>query len=187
MATVHVFQDECPAITAGGVAENDMMLVWDTSAQITKSCTPRDMATAGTGAVNTTATVVAITAAAHAGKTVTLSTAAAFVVTLPQATGTGNKYRFQFQVAATGTTSSITVANATDIMQGMVCVATTSSNNVIAYIATATDDTMKFNGTTMGGVKGDWYEVTDVKTGFFQVIGFSAATGTTVTPFLANV
>lgn len=137
--------------------------------------------------VNTTATTLSVTAASHAGKVITISSAAPIAVTLPQATGTGNTYRFQMQVAATATGHTIKVANATDIMQGIVMGLTTSSDNVIGYKATATDDTITLNGTTLGGVVGDVIEITDVKTGFFSVKGFTAPTGSTATPFSATV
>lgn len=137
--------------------------------------------------VNTTATSLAVTAALHAGKVVTISSAAPIAVTLPQATGTGNRYRFVMQVAATGTSSTIKVANATDVMQGLVLALTTSSANVIGYGTSATSDTISLNGTTTGGVAGAQYEIVDVKTGFFQVIGYDSPTGSTATPFSASV
>jgi len=139
------------------------------------------------GVVNTTATSLTITAALHAGKTVTLSSAVPIAVVLPQATGTGLTYKFQVQVVATGTAHTIAVANATDVMQGIAYALTTSSDNVIGYHTTATSDTISLNGTTKGGVVGDIIEITDVKTGFFSVKLFTAPTGSYATPFSAAV
>ena len=43
------------------------------------------------------------------------------------------------------------------------------------------------NGTTVGGVVGDVYEIIDVKTGVFSVMALIAPTGTEATPFYASV
>ena len=138
-------------------------------------------------AINTTATTLAVTRATHGNRVLTISSAAPIAITLPQATGTGAVYKFQMQVAATGTASTIKVANATDVMQGVAWYQTTTSDAVVAFKATATDDTISVNGTTKGGVAGDIIEITDVKTGFFSVKMFASPTGSHVTPFSASV
>ncbi len=191
MGTLHNFHQEMPAIAAEGMAEADVLLVYDTSASTPKKVLLTDfeayVRTFGPGVVNTTATVLAITAPLHSGKIVTISSASPIAITLPASAGTGNAYRFQFQVVATATTSSIKVANTTDIMQGMVQTYSTTTAALTAFKATATSDTLKFDGTTLGGCVGDWYELIDVKTGFWQVNGLSAPTGAKATPFAATV
>ncbi len=113
MATIYNFHEELTALTAEDLANADLTVVYDTSTGITKKALLSDMAayirTFGGAAVNTTATVLAVTAPLHAGRIVTISSAAPIAITLPAATGTGNRYRFQFQVVATTTTSSITI------------------------------------------------------------------------------
>ncbi len=139
------------------------------------------------GVVDTTATALTITQALHSGRQITISAAAPIAITLPAATGTGSRYRFQVQVVATATSHTIKVANTTDVMQGIVCALTTSSANVIGYGTTSTSDTISVNGTTTGGVVGDWFEIIDVKSGFFSVSGMTSPTGSTATPFSATV
>ena len=185
MSTIYAFHQECPPLTAGDLASNDIMLVYDTSAGATKRALVSDIA--APAPVPTTATTLTITQALHAGKTVTISSAAPIAVTLPQATGTGARYRFQIQVVATATSHTIKVANATDVMQGVSWCLTTSSANVVGYGTSATSDTISLNGTTLGGVVGDIVEIEDVKTGFFSVKLFCSPTGTTATPFSATV
>jgi hypothetical protein len=185
MSTVFAI-DDVPAL-GGAVAADDKIFVYDTSSGRTKYATGAEIAGAAPGVVNTTATLLTITAASHAGKVVTIS-GTPFAVTLPQATGTGNVYRFQINVTTTATTSVIKVANATDIFQGAVHVITSATTtNVAAIVAafrtTATDDAIVFNGTTLGGLPGDWVEIYDVKTGFFQVVARTTATGAYATPF----
>jgi hypothetical protein len=185
MSTIYTFHQECAA--ASDVATDDLILVYDTSAGTTKKISQALLVSGASGVVDTTATTLTVTATQHAGKTITISSAAPIAITLPQATGTGNRYRFNVRVAATATGHTIKVANATDVMSGIIAGLTTSSDNVIGYKATATDDTITVNGTTKGGVVGDWYEIIDIKTGFFQVNGMTAPTGTTATPFSATV
>lgn len=142
----------------------------------------------GVVSVTAGATTLTVTQATHANRTVVLNNTAPIAVTLPQATGTGARYKFQLQVAATGTASTIKVANATDVMQG---VSWTFSDNaaqaVIGWATSATSDTISLNGTTLGGLPGDIIEIEDVKTGFFSVKCFVSATGTEATPFSATV
>lgn len=145
---------------------------------------------AGGGALVATtagATTLTITAASHAGKTVVLNNTGPIAVTLPQATGTGNIYSFFVAVAATGTSSTIKVANSTDVMAGFQFTVTTTSTNVEGFATSATSDTISFNGTTLGGIVGDQYIVQDMKTGVFAVTLFSSSTGTEATPFSAAV
>ena len=137
--------------------------------------------------VSTTATTLTLTALSHAGKVVDVNSAAPIAITLPQAIGSGAKYKIRIGVAATATSHTIAVANATDVMSGLVLCLTTSSDNVIGYPTTATSDTITLNGTTRGGVAGDWFEITDVATGVFSVEGRTQPTGTTATPFSAEV
>jgi hypothetical protein len=134
-------------------------------------------------AVDTTATTLSITQALHGNRVVTVSSAAPIAVTLPAAAGTGISYRFMVCVAATATQHTIKVANTVDVMQGIVVALTTSSANVIGYGCSATSNTITLNGTTTGGVVGDWWELVDIKSGLWQVQGYSSPTGTTATPF----
>jgi len=152
-----------------------------------KILTIPNLLTGSAGVVDTTATTLTITQALHGNRIMTVSSAAPIAVTLPQATGTGTVYKFQMQVAATATSSTIKVANSTDVMQGVSWCLTTASANVVGYGTSASSDTISLNGTTTGGVIGDIIEITDVKTGFFSVKMFSSPTGTTATPFSATV
>jgi hypothetical protein len=170
----------------------DELHIYDVSAGATGKVTVGNLLGGLGGVVDTTATTLVVTAASHAGKTVTISSAAPIAVTLPQATGTGNKYRFNIRVTATATSHTIKVANTTDVISGVVHVQTTATTTdvaaiVAAFRTSATSDTVTLNGTTLGGDIGDWFEIVDIKTGFFQVHGNTKATGTYATPFSATV
>lgn len=186
MSTIYTFHQECAALSEAP-ARTDVVLLYDTSAGTTKRIATDYLAGATSTPVDTTATTLTITAAAHANRTVTISSAAPIAITLPQATGTGNKYRFVVAVAATGTASTIKVANATDVMMGYAFAVTTTSDNAEGFKTSATSDTISLNGTTLGGVVGDIYEIEDVVSGKFSVKCFTAPTGTEATPFSATV
>lgn len=61
MSTIYVFQDECPALTAGDVQGGDLMLLYDTSAKTTKRAMVSDFQ-GQSGSVVTTATATVGTA-----------------------------------------------------------------------------------------------------------------------------
>lgn len=137
--------------------------------------------------VDVTGSTLTVTSAAHAGRTVTLSRAAGIAVTLPAATGTGDRYRFFIGTTVTSNSTTIKVANATDVMAGQALVAQDGGDTLVAFEAAAADDTITFNGTTTGGLKGALVEIEDVASGLFQVRVTGAATGTEATPFSATV
>ena len=137
--------------------------------------------------VNATAATLAVTQTSYAGTIVTLNRAAGIAVTLPAATGTGSVYRFLVGTSVTSNSTTIKVANATDVMTGSAYVISDNSAAVLGYRTASSDDTITLNGTTTGGLKGDLITITDVGTGLFAVSVFSAATGTEATPFSATV
>lgn len=188
MATIFNFVDEFPASTAN-LQPTDQVPVYDAAAGVMKRMTGSFFAAGNAAPVQTTAgaTTLLVTAASHAGRLVVLNNTAPIAVTLPQATGTGNLYRFFVAVAATGTASTIKVANATDVMAGFQFTVTTTSTNVEGFATSATSDTISINGTTLGGIVGDEILIRDVKTGIFGVTMFSSSTGTEATPFSAAV
>jgi hypothetical protein len=124
-----------------------------------------------------------LTAATHANKTVVVDSVAPFAFTLPAATGTGDTYEIFINTPCTGTSSTISTVATAEVMSGVCWGATTSSNAVVGYIATATDNTVSLNGTTKGGVKGDLIVFVDVKTSTWSCQIFSSPTSTTATPF----
>jgi hypothetical protein len=186
MSTIFTINTELPALS-GAVSASDIVPIFDSSSGRVVRTTVGAFAQVTGGVVDTTAVSLALTAASHAGKVVNVSSAAPIAITLPASAGTGDVYTLNVRVVATATGHTIKVANATDVMSGIVLGMTTSSDNVIGYKTTATDDTVTVNGTTKGGVVGDWFEFTDIKTGFWQVKAVTAPTGSTATPFSATV
>ena len=185
MGTTHNFDN--PAASA--IASGDTFPLIDVTTGRGKTGTVAQLISASSGVVDTTATVLALTAALHAGRIVTVSSTAPIAITLPASAGTGNKYRLNIRVVATTTGHTIKVANTTDVMSGIVVGHTTATTvaTVVSFKATATDDTITINGTTQGGVVGDIIDLTDIKTGFWEVKMRTSPTGTHATPFSATV
>lgn len=130
-----------------------------------------------------------LTEKVHNGRVINLDTAAGSTVTLPASTGNGAVYTFRVSVLATSNSHVIKVANASDAMEGFVFLRDDTSDNAVAFFATAgTSDTITLNRTTTGSVVvGETITITDVALNRFLVNGFVANTGVPATPFSAAV
>jgi hypothetical protein len=184
MSTIHSFHENASSATTA--SDTDIIPIIQSG--VLKQITPKVLQTAIAGVIDTTATSLTITQALHGNRVVTLSSAVPIAVVLPQATGTGTRYGFVMQVAATGTSSTISVANSTDVMQGVFQAPATGTAANMGKATTATSDRMSLNGTTTGGAAGSYYEFCDVKTGFFQITyAVDTSVSFTTTPFSAAV
>ena len=137
--------------------------------------------------VTVDAATATVTAAAHAGRTVLLDRAAGQALTLPAATGTGNAYKFFVKTTITSNTTTIKVADATDVMAGMAIVANDGGATASIFETAADSDTITFDGSTTGGILGAVVELQDVAANLWAVKVTGAATGTEATPFSATV
>ena len=137
--------------------------------------------------VSITGATLTCTKDVHAGRTTVISAVAGCAVTLPAATGTGSVYRFIIGSTITSNSTTIKVANATDVMSGRAYVVSDNTAAVLGFATAAASDTITLNGTTLGGIVGDHIEIIDAITGTFAVRVFTAATGTEATPFSATV
>ena len=137
--------------------------------------------------VSVTGATLTCTKDVHAGRTTVISAVAGCAVTLPAATGTGSVYRFVIGSTITSNSTTIKVANTTDVMTGRAFVVSDNTAAVLGFATAAASDTITLNGTTLGGLAGDHIEILDAITGTFAVRVFTAATGTEATPFSATV
>ena len=125
---------------------------------------------------------LALTTAAHDGKTILLDTAAGTTITLPAATGSGARFIFVVSVAATSNQHRINVVG-NDAFFGGIFQGNDSDNTMVMWPTAADADRINMSGTTTGGVKGARYVVEDVATDSWSVIGWSDASGVEATPF----
>lgn len=121
----------------------------------------------------------------HAFNTVNLNALAGLTVTLPASSGNGDVYEIFVPVTVTSNNYVIQVANGTDVINGVVNLATDIAGTSMP--ATGTDDTITMNGSTKGGVKGTWIRLKDAYSGVWALDGSLVCTGTEATPFSAAV
>jgi hypothetical protein len=125
----------------------------------------------------------------HNLATIKLDTLTGSTVTLPAARGTGAKFRFLVTVLATSNSHIVKVANATDIIQGiMECLdSNLATVNMFGFAAGATADTITLDRTNTGSVTvGEWFELEDVAAGLWAVHGVLSGAAP-ATPFSATV
>lgn len=137
-------------------------------------------------AASVTAATLAVTSAS-AGQIIPLNRAAGIAVTLPATSGSGASYRFYIGTTITSNTTTIKVANATDVMAGTAIVANDTDASASIFETAASSDTITFDGSTTGGIAGTMVELVDVASGTWWVRITGSATGTEATPFSATV
>ena len=136
--------------------------------------------------VNVTDATLTITAATHDSKIITLNKADGQAVTLPAATGSGLKITI---IIGTTITSSATTIKVTgnDVIIGNALICNDTDASVSGFECAATSDTITFDGSTTGGIKGDKVELIDIATDTWFVNVRGSATGSEATPFSATV
>ena len=137
--------------------------------------------------INVTAATLTVTEAVHNGQVITLNRAAGVAVTLPAATGTGTKLHFICGTTVTSASTTIKVADASDVMTGTALIAQDAADTAVMFETASDSDTITWNGTTTGGIKGDAVELNDVATDLWWVRVMGSGTGTEATPFSATV
>lgn len=187
MAFDYSFHTENSQIS-GGIAAGDKVPIFDNSAGRWYYATTEDFrAGSNNGLVDCTASTLTVTKSLHSGSVVTLNRAAGITVTLPAASGTGDCYRFIIGTTVTSNSTIIKVANSSDSFCGFAIQAADGGSTSNMWEIATNDDTITFNGTTTGGIKGDYVEIIDIGTNIFHVRVQGAATGTEATPFSATV
>lgn len=136
--------------------------------------------------VNATAATLTVTETTHDGKVVTLNRAAGVAVTLPAATGSGTKLHIINGTTVTSNTTTVKVVG-NDTMVGFALIAADGGATSVMFEAGGTDDTITWDGSTTGGIKGDSVELIDIAADLWWVRVEGSATGTEATPFSATV
>lgn len=133
---------------------------------------------AGLIAAGSTETVSAVT---HAGACIALDTGGGSTITLPAATGTGNRYCFVVTVAGTHVINVV----GNDEFVGGIHQGNDSDNTTVFWPAadTADNDRITLNNGSQGGFVGCRYDIVDILTDNWSVIGSCDASGTEATPF----
>lgn len=127
---------------------------------------------------------LAVTADGFNGEIIPINRAAGTAITLPASSGSQASFTFFIGTTISSNSTTIKVANSTDVMMGIAVMAATTPG---AFYTTATSDTITMSGSTTGGVAGSYVTVTDIALGFWKVDAVLQATGTVATPFSATV
>lgn len=117
----------------------------------------------------------------------TVNAAAGLTLTLPAAAGLGDMYRIVVGTTVTSNTVVVKVANSSDVMTGLALSAADGGSSVNGWETAASSDTITFDGSTTGGIKGDFIELIDCAANTWAVQVRSSSTGTEATPFSATV
>jgi hypothetical protein len=139
----------------------------------------------GAAPVNITASTT-LTPDDHGNRVVTVNAAAGLAVTLPAATGTGHMYTLFIGTTITSNSTTVKVTG-DDVMFGSAILLQDGGDTLVGFETAADSDTITFNGSTTGGLKGAVVELTDVAADTWMVRVRSAATGVEATPFSATV
>lgn len=184
MTTIHTVEDQT---AVASFSDSDLFLV-PTSTGVAKKATAQVVRhQMHSGIVDLTAAALTVTQALHGGKTITVNRAAGSTLTLPAATGTGTVYKIFTGTTITSVNLIIQVASASDILAGVAWMANDTDASVSGFETAGDSDTMTMNGTTKGGIKGDYIQIIDMAAGLFSVQAFLTGTGSEVTPFSAAV
>lgn len=129
-------------------------------------------------AAGATETVAAVT---HAGACIALDTGGGSTITLPAATGTGNRYCFVVTVAGTHVINVV----GNDEFVGGIHQGNDSDNTTVFWPAAdgSDNDRITLNNGSQGGFVGCRYDIVDILTDNWSVIGSCDASGTEATPF----
>lgn len=122
----------------------------------------------------------ALTAAVNANRINTVNSAAGIAITLPASTGTGNTYPIFIGTTITSGNTTIT-AIGSDKISGNAYQSGATGAATAFYIASGT--TVTLNGSTKGGIKGDYMSFRDVSAGLWNIEIDGSITSTAATPF----
>jgi hypothetical protein len=142
-------------------------------------------------AIHTFVATDAVTVTEHAGRTLLLGEVggnALVTLTLPDATGSGATYKFIVSVTNTSN-YVIAVPDANNTIDGVMLYLDEDGTAVTAFPTVAASDTITLNGTTTGGVLGDYLEIVDIAADQYHVRGVMRvpAGSNPATPFSAAV
>jgi hypothetical protein len=115
--------------------------------------------------------------------------AAGVVYTLPAACPIGTTFEFMTAVTITSNAAKVITGAGTELMVGaIVNTDTDTSNATIQFpsLVGSSNIAVSMNGSTTGGIIGDYIRMTKVTSTKWSVTGHTLGTGTVATPFSAS-
>lgn len=123
--------------------------------------------------------------ASQSGSAVLFDRAAGIVYTLPTNTP-GAYFDFYVTVTITSNAAKVITATGTELLVGTLINTDTDSSDAVASwksLVAANNIAVSMNGSTTGGIKGDWFRFTCLNGTTWNVSGFTLGTGVVATPF----
>lgn len=143
------------------------------------------------GVTNVTTGNLTLTAAAHGGGIITMNDSdAGNVLTLPDASGSGVTFEIVIGTTVATGTVAVKAPDTDNVFVGfahMTVDSDSETDSPLIFRTVATDDTITLNGSTQGGLKGDYIRFVDIAADTWLVQAFLSGTGSEVTPFSATV
>lgn len=125
----------------------------------------------------------------QSGSVVNFDRAAGTIYTLPAACNPGTFFDFYVSVTATSNNHKVITGAGTELMVGQILNCDTDTSDAIAIwksLVATSNIAVTMNGTTKGGIKGDWVRVTKLDATSWGVHGQTNGTGVVVTPFATS-
>lgn len=124
----------------------------------------------------------------QSGAVVLFDRAAGIVFTLPANTP-GMVFDFFVTVTITSNAAKVITAAGTELLVGTIINTDTDSSDAVASwksLVATSNIAVSMDGSTKGGIKGDWLRFTCLNTTTWNVSGFTLGTGTVATPFATS-
>lgn len=125
----------------------------------------------------------------QSGSAVLFDRAAGIVFTLPAACQPGTYFDFYVTTTVTSNAAKVITGAATELLVGTIFNTDTDTSDAVAswksLVATA-NIAVSMNGSTTGGIKGDWIRFTKLNSVTWNVTGATLGTGTVATPFATS-
>lgn len=134
------------------------------------------------GLLRTVKTGAATLTAAESGAHCIFNNATGFLYTLPAAQA-GLEFTFSVQTTVTSGNARVACASGDFLLGTIIQVIDTTFAPTARDADGSTHLAWEGNGTTTGGIKGDWFRVVAISGTQWAVYGFNTATGSEATPF----
>jgi hypothetical protein len=133
--------------------------------------------------INVTAATFTVTQALHSGKLITMNLATGIAIALPNATGSGMTLTFLNCTPLSGSGHVFTRGRTADAMVGVAQMAKSGATNTATFLNSSNSNVITLNGTTTGGLGGDFIHMYDVAVNQWFVEMTLYGSGTLATPF----
>ncbi len=149
-------------------------------------CVPASAQGANLGNSRVVKTAAATLLPEESGALCLFNLAAGFTFTLPTA-AKGLWFEFQVTVSVTSSTAKLITASASEFLLGHFVQSTDGTFTQAFHAANgSTIRAWNGNGSTTGGLVGDWFRVVGLSATQWAIIGWGSATGTEATPFATS-